>query len=63
MYSHSHHAQFYTRDTKKYVKVPLSLSQTAEKTIEVGLRGSDGRTEILGGLEEGETIVTFEQKK
>jgi HlyD family secretion protein len=50
-----------TKDGKKYVKIPNGLTETLETEVTVGLRGSDGSIEILSGLNEGDTIVTFEQ--
>lgn len=51
-----------SRDGKKFVKIPDGVTQTKETEVTVGLRGSDGSIEILSGLKDGETIVTFEQQ-
>ncbi len=50
-----------TRDGKKYVRIPNGLA-VSEKEVTVGLRGSDGSIEVMSGLSEGETIVTFTPK-
>lgn len=50
-----------TRDGKKYVRV-LEGSVPREAEVILGLRGSDGMVEILSGLSEGESVITFEQK-
>ncbi len=47
-----------TRDNKKFVRIPDGMS-TKEVEVTLGLRGSDGMVEVLSGLREGETIVTF----
>ena len=49
-----------TRDSVKYVRV-LEGTVATEKTVELGLRGSDGMVEILRGLTEGERVITFER--
>lgn len=52
----------FTRNEKKYVKIPNGLTITADTEVTAGLRGSDGSIEILSGLTEGQTIVTFQAK-
>ncbi len=52
----------FTREEKKYVKVPSGPTLTADTEITTGLRGSDGSIEILIGLTEGQTVVTFQAK-
>ncbi|EKD23615.1 MAG: FeeC [uncultured bacterium] len=49
-----------SREGKKYVKVLTNKETGTVQEIEVvtGLRGSDGRTEILSGVAEGDAIVT-----
>lgn len=49
-----------SRDDGKYVSVlnPNDRSEIQDKKIEIGLRGSDGNTEILSGLSEGDKVVT-----
>lgn len=52
-----------TRDGKKFVKIvegPTAV--VTEKEVVVGLRGSNGSLEVVSGLVEGDTIVTFQQK-
>jgi len=44
----------------KYVRV-LVGSQATEKPVETGLRGDEGLVEIISGVKEGETVVTFEK--
>lgn len=51
------------RDGKKYIRIPDGPSMTKETEITTGLRGSDGSIEIVSGVVDGDTIVTFEQKK
>lgn len=51
-------AVFSDADGKRFVRVPDGLA-TRDVPVSVGLRGSDGRIEILSGLSEGDTVVTF----
>lgn len=46
----------------KYVRI-LDNNEMIEKKVEVGLRGDDGVTEILSGLNEGEEVVTQIKEK
>ncbi len=48
-----------TKDGKKYVKLVKDEKNgiVEEKEITAGLRGSDGRTEVASGLNEGDKIV------
>ncbi len=48
------------KDAKKYVKYisDAKTGQTQEKEIQTGLKGSDGRTEVISGLAEGEKIIS-----
>jgi RND family efflux transporter MFP subunit len=48
-------------DGRRFVRVPDGLA-TRDVPVEVGLRGSDGRIEILSGLSEGDVVVTFLKK-
>lgn len=41
----------------KYVRV-LNNNQIEERNVQLGLRGDDGKVEIISGLQEGETVVT-----
>ena len=49
-----------TEGTRKYVKVLTDAARGTieERTITTGLRGSDGRTEIVSGLNDGEMVIT-----
>ena len=51
----------YDLNGKKVVKVQNGKVYT-EKEVTVGLKGSDGNTEIIKGLSEGEQVVTFSSK-
>ncbi len=48
-----------SRDGKKFVKkvTDEKKMQSEEAEIQTGLRGSDGRTEVLSGLSEGDKII------
>ncbi len=46
-------------DGDKIVKVLNSDGVVSEKKVETGLRGSDGRIEILSGIEDGEKVIIF----
>jgi HlyD family secretion protein len=46
----------YTKDGARYVKVISSDGLVIEQKVEVGLRGFDGRVEILSGLSEGDKV-------
>ena len=47
----------YTKDNEKYVKI-LQLDNTSTETkVVVGLRGYDGRVEIVSGLNEGDKVA------
>jgi len=43
---------------KKIVRV-LENNQKIEKEVQIGLKADDGLVEILSGLEEGETVITY----
>lgn len=49
-----------TKEGRKYVQILANATKGIVKEVEVttGLRGSDGRTEILSGVKEGDSIVT-----
>jgi len=53
------------KDGKKIVRVlppgDSTLAVPTDRVVETGLRSSDGRVEIVSGLTEGETVVTFEK--
>jgi RND family efflux transporter MFP subunit len=46
-----------SRDGQKFVK-QMKDEQVVEIQVEAGLRGSDGKTEIVSGISEGDTILT-----
>ncbi|AKM78423.1 MAG: RND family efflux transporter MFP subunit [Candidatus Wolfebacteria bacterium GW2011_GWE1_48_7] len=48
-----------SREGKKYVTVLVSEEEGIVKEVEVvtGLRGSDGRTEIVSGIQEGDKVI------
>lgn len=48
----------YSKDDGKYVKVLLSDGSSSEIKIVVGLRGFDGRVEVVSGLEAGQKVST-----
>jgi len=48
----------YTKDVFRYIKVLNSDNSISEIRIETGLRGSDGRLEIISGVVEGDKVVT-----
>lgn len=43
---------------KSYVEV-LSGEQVLRKDVEIGLKGDDGLVELVSGLSEGESVITF----
>ncbi len=47
----------------KFVKILLNDGSVLEKTVSTGIRGYDGRVEILSGIKEGDKVITFIQKK
>ena len=49
-----------TRDGKTYVRVTDEAAEEGyvEREVELGLRGDDGRVVVLGGLGEGDVVVT-----
>ncbi len=51
-----------TRNGDRFVKVLGDKNKTEERKVILGLKGSDGNTEILSGLQEREKVVTFENK-
>ena len=51
----------FSQGDKKFIKIPDGAMLTASREVTTGLRGSDGSIEIMSGVEEGETIVTFEK--
>lgn len=46
------------REDKKFAQL-LENNQLVEKPVETGLRGDDGMVEVLSGLSEGETVITY----
>lgn len=45
------------RDGQKYIRVVGANNSTTDTTVTTGLKGSDGTTEILTGVSEGDTII------
>jgi len=43
----------------KFVRIITPEQTVEESRVETGLRGSDGKTEVVSGLSGGETIITF----
>ncbi len=50
----------YDEERQSYVEV-LAGQEVVRKDVAVGLRGDDGLVELVSGLTEGETVVTFKQ--
>jgi RND family efflux transporter MFP subunit len=48
----------YPKDNKRFVKVVGADGALSEREVSVGLRGFDGRLEILSGLKDGEKVST-----
>jgi len=48
-----------TRDNEKFVRVLTEGGSVLEKSVETGLRGSDGRVEIISGIDEGDHVILF----
>lgn len=46
----------------KIVKILNGKGKIEERKVIIGLKGSDGNTEIISGINEGEEVITFEQK-
>jgi HlyD family secretion protein len=46
-------------DTRTYVRIVAPDGALTERDVVLGLRGSDGRIEIVSGLTEGEEVVLF----
>lgn len=51
-----------TRGLEKFVQV-LEGEKIVEKTVQTGLRGTDGNIEITSGISEGEKVVVFSEQK
>ena len=51
-----------TEDNRKTVRILREDGTVETRTVEIGLRGSDGFTEIISGLFEGEKVITGEAK-
>jgi len=45
------------KDGSKYVRLQAADGTIEERTVQVGLHADGGRTQILSGLEEGETVI------
>ena len=47
------------RDSDKFVQIVAGLGEIEERQVVTGMRGSDGRIEIVEGILEGEEIIIF----
>ena len=52
----------YEKNGEKFVRILLENTTIEERKVQTGLRGSDGRVEIVSGVEAGEKVITFERK-
>lgn len=50
-----------TKNGDKFVRI-LENGELIEVTVETGIRGIDGKVEILSGIEEGDMVITLLQK-
>jgi len=50
-----------TKNGRKTVRLLIN-GAPEEREVETGLRGSDGRIEIISGIQEGDTVIVFEKK-
>jgi multidrug efflux pump subunit AcrA (membrane-fusion protein) len=46
----------FSRENAKFVTVIKDKNSTEQREISIGLKGSNGNFEVLGGLEEGEKV-------
>lgn len=44
---------------KKMVRIPLNNTEYEKKEVEIGLKGSEGKVEIISGLQEGEQVIRY----
>ncbi len=49
----------YQNNGKSYVKMLLANGTTAEREVTTGIQGADGSLELVSGVKEGESIVTY----
>jgi len=47
-----------TEDSQKYIRVPDG-NEMKKIPVEIGMKGSSGYVEVISGVEEGETVITF----
>jgi len=47
---------------KKYVEIEKADGQLKKVFIEIGLRGDEGKTEIISGLQVGDRVIIFKKK-
>jgi RND family efflux transporter MFP subunit len=53
-------ASIVSRQGRTFTRIPSEDMKTyTERDIEVGIRGSDGLTEVISGVSEGDRVVTF----
>lgn len=48
-----------TEDDKKYVDILTGENEMKTVEVETGLRGDDGKMEIISGIEEGDKVIVF----
>lgn len=51
------------KDNKKFVRIPQTQGGYTLKEVQTGLKGNQGYIEIISGLQEGEEIISFIEKK
>jgi len=49
-----------TEDSQKYIRVPDGKGMK-KIPVEIGMKGSSGYVEVISGIKEGETVITFVQ--
>ncbi|MCD6550375.1 efflux RND transporter periplasmic adaptor subunit [bacterium] len=51
------------KENKKFVRIPQTKGEYTLREVQTGLKGSEGYVEIISGLQEGEEIISFIEKK
>ena len=49
----------YRNNGKSYVKILLVNGTTDEREVTTGIQGADGSLELVSGVKEGESVVTY----
>jgi len=49
----------YRNNGKSYVKILLANGTTGEREVTTGIQGADGSLELMSGVKEGESVVTY----